>query len=96
MSKGVRKLTGFLWALLIAVLSFFIIFIFFPDVSNKFFGVSVRGEDIQRVVKEAENTITEKAGEVITNTVEKVTDVAAEAGKKTVSEALQQTKSQTN
>lgn len=96
MAKGVRKLTGFLWALIIAVLSFFIIFIFFPDVSNKFFGVSVRGEDIQRVVKEAENTITEKAGEVITNTVEKVTDVAAEAGKKTVSEALQQTKSQTN
>ena len=96
MAKGVRKLTGFLWALLIAVLSFFIIFIFFPDVSNKFFGVSVRGEDIQRVVKEAENTITEKAGEVITNSVEKVTDVAAEAGKKTVSEALQQTKSQTN
>ena len=96
MAKGVRKLTGFLWALLIAVLSFFIIFIFFPDVSNRFFGVSVRGEDIQRVVKEAGDTITEKAGEVITNTVEKVTDVAAETGKKTVNEALQQTKSQTN
>ena len=96
MAKGARKLTGFLWALLIAVLSFFIIFIFFPDVSSRFFGVSVRGEDIERVVKEAGDTITEKAGEVITSTVEKVTDVAAEAGKKTVSEALQQTTSQTN
>lgn len=96
MAKGVRKLTGFLWALLIAVLSFFIIFIFFPDVSNRFFGVSIHGEDIQRAVKEAGDTITEKAGEVISTTVEKVTDAAAEAGKKTVSEALQQTKSQTN
>ena len=96
MAKGARKLTGFLWALLIAVLSFFIIFIFFPDVSNRFFGVSVRGEDIERVVKEAGDTITMKTGEVITSTVEKMTDAAAEAGKKTVSEALQQTKSQTN
>jgi hypothetical protein len=96
MAKGARKLTGFLWALLIAVLSFFIIFIFFPDVSNRFFGVSVRGEDIERVVKEAEDTITMKTGEVISSTVEKMTDAAAEAGKKTVSEALQQTKSQTN
>ena len=96
MAKGARKLTGFLWALLIAVLSFFIIFIFFPDVSNRFFGVSVRGEDIERVVKEAGDTITMKTGEVITSTVEKMTDSAAEAGKKTVSEALQQTKSQTN
>ena len=96
MAKGARKLTGFLWALLIAILSFFIIFIFFPDVSNRFFGVSVRGEDIERVVKEAGDTITMKTGEVITSTVEKMTDVAAEAGKKTVSEALQQTKSQTN
>ena len=96
MAKGARKLTGFLWALLIAILSFFIIFIFFPDVSNRFFGVSVRGEDIERVVKEAGDTITMKTGEVITSTVEKMTDAAAEAGKKTVSEALQQTKSQTN
>ena len=96
MAKGARKLTGFLWALLIAILSFFIIFIFFPDVSNRFFGVSVRGEDIERVVKEAGDTITMKTGEVITSTVEKMTDSAAEAGKKTVSEALQQTKSQTN
>jgi len=96
MAKGARKLTGFLWALLIAVLSFFIIFIFFPDVSNRFFGVSVRGEDIERVVKEAGDTITMKTGEVISSTVEKMTDAAAEAGKKTVSEALQQTKSQTN
>ena len=96
MAKGARKLTGFLWALLIAVLSFFIIFIFFPDVSNRFFGVSVRGEDIERVVKEAGDTITMKTGEVISSTVEKVTDVAVEAGKKTVSEALQQPKSQTN
>ena len=102
MAKGVRKLTGFLWALLIAILSFFIIFIFFPDVSNRFFGVSVRGEDIQRVMKEAGD----KAGEVINTTVDKVSDAAVEVvketipqavenGKKTVSEALQQSQVQT-
>ncbi len=64
MGKGSRKFTGFLWAMLIAMVSFFIIFIFFPDVSVKFFGVSMK--DPQRV------------GQVVSETVQNVTDAAAE------------------
>ena len=75
MAKGARKLTSFLWALLIAILSFFIIFIFFPDVSNRFFGVSVKGEDIQKAMKQVGDTVTEKVSEA----AEKVAESAVEA-----------------
>lgn len=59
MSKGTRKITGFLWAMLLAVLSFFVIFIFFQDVSEKAFGVSMDRQKIDRFIK---NT-TEKLAE---------------------------------
>ncbi len=96
MAKGVRRLTGFLWALLIAVLSFFIIFIFFPDVSNRFFGVSVRGEDVQKVVDAANEKVTEtveKAGEAlvgaVNDTVKNKVSEAADSGKRTVADTVQ-------
>jgi hypothetical protein len=65
MSKGSRKFVGFLWALIIAIVSFFVIFIFFPDVSNKFFGVSMKHP--------------EKIGEAVTNAAENVADAVSDA-----------------
>ena len=104
MAKGVRRFTGFLWALLIAVLSFFIIFIFFPDVSSRFFGVSIRGEDVRRVVKDIGDTVTDKVTDVVDKTVDAVSDAVAdtvsdtvrskvpeavESGKRTVADTVQ-------
>lgn len=59
MGKGSRKFMGFLWALIIAVVSFFVIFFFFPDVSYKFFGTAgrVNKEKVNQVVDEAVNTV---------------------------------------
>ena len=79
MGKGARKLTGFLWALLIAILSFFIIFVFFPDVSNRFFGVSIKGEDVQRVVKEIGDTVNEKVSDAVDKAVDRVSDTVVDA-----------------
>ena len=55
MSKKNNKINGFLWALIIAVVSFFVIFLLFPDVSYKFFGVSVK-QPVGKTVSEAEET----------------------------------------
>ncbi|MBO4393950.1 MAG: hypothetical protein J5800_06365 [Spirochaetales bacterium] len=103
MAKAARKLTGFLWALLIAILSFFIIFIFFPDVSNRFFGVSVKGEDVQKVVKEigdtVSDTVSDAAGKVAEKAVEAVTEKlpeAVESSTQSVSDALKQYSGQSN
>lgn len=59
---------GFLWALIIAIVSFFVIFFFFPDVSLKFFGTA------GRVNKE-------KVSQVVDNTVNSVGDAVTEAAK---------------
>ena len=61
---------GFLWALIIAVVSFFVIFFFFPDGSYKFFGTAgrVNKEKVNQVVDEAVNTVEDA-----------VTDAAKEA-----------------
>ena len=75
MGKGIRKITGFLWALLIAILSFFVIFVFFPDVSNRFFGVSIKGEDVKKVVEEIGSTVSNK----VSDAVDKVSDTIADA-----------------
>lgn len=74
MAKTTRKITGFLWAMLLAVISFFIIFIFFPDVSNKFFGVSLKepkkvGATIQNAVESTAQTVVEKTTDVVTDIV---------------------------
>ena len=77
MPKTTRKITGFLWAMLIAVISFFIIFIFFPDVSNKFFGVSLREpQKLGQTVQDAVGTATQT---VIDKTTEAVTDIVSDA-----------------
>ena len=73
MGKGARKFTGFLWAMIIAIVSFFIIFIFFPDVSNKFFGVSIKPEKVAEVVdttvETVKDTMTEKVTDAVTNSL---------------------------
>lgn len=69
MGKGTRRLTGFLWAMIIAVVSFFIIFIFFPDVSHKFFGTAIRDP---KNIGEAVETGLENASEAISNAAETV------------------------
>ncbi len=87
MSKGARKFTGFLWAMLLAVLSFFIIFIFFQDVSQRFFGVSIKnpkklGETVSKAVTDAVSKTADKVNEAVTGAVDKVVDKAAEAAAK--------------
>lgn len=64
MSKGSRKLVGFLWAIIIAVISFFVIYIFFPDVSTKFFGVSMKnperiGQAVSNAAESVAGTVTD-------------------------------------
>ena len=58
---------GFLWALIIAIVSFFVIFFFFPDVSLKFFGTAgrVNKEKVSQVVDNAINTM----GDAVTGVV---------------------------
>ena len=99
MGKGARKLTGFLWALLIAAVSFFVIFIFFPDVSNRFFGVSIKGEDVQKVVKEIGNTVNEKVSEAVDKVSDAVTEKLPEIAESTaqsVSDVLKKSSGQSN
>ena len=79
-TKGTRKITGFLWAMAIAVVSFFVIFLFFPDVSYKFFGVSIR----QPVGK----TISEATGKVVDAVTDTVTDAVSSAVNSAVTEAV--------
>ena len=79
-TKGTRKITGFLWAMAIAVVSFFVIFLFFPDVSYKFFGVSVK----QPVGK----TISEAAGKMVDTVTDTVTDAVSSAVNNAVTEAV--------
>ena len=77
MGKGSRKFMGFLWALIIAVVSFFVIFFFFPDVSYKFFGTAgrVNKEKVNQVVDEAVNTVGDAVTEAAKEAVDAVSGV---------------------
>ena len=94
-TKGTRKITGFLWAMAIAVVSFFVIFLFFPDVSYKFFGVSIRqpvgktiSEATGKVVDAVTDTVTDAVSSVVNNAVtEAVTDAVSDVSK-TVSDTV--------
>lgn len=65
MGKATRKLTGFLWALILAIVSFFVIFFFFPDVSHKFFGTSIRKSDVEDAKKAVEKTVSDVADKAV-------------------------------
>lgn len=74
MGKSSRRLTGFLWALLLAIISFFVIFIFFPDVSHKFFGTAIRdpkkiGQSVEASLDNAAEAISEAAENVVKDAV---------------------------
>ena len=94
-TKGTRKITGFLWAMAIAVVSFFVIFLFFPDVSYKFFGVSIRqpvgktiSEATGKVVDAVTDTVTDAVSSVVNSAVtEAVTDAVSDVSK-TVSDTV--------
>lgn len=86
MPKTTRKLTGFLWAMLLAVISFFIIFIFFPDVSNKFFGVSLRSP--KKVVQSVQDAVEQTTQSVIDKTTEAVSDFISEKITDTLTDKL--------
>ena len=81
MGKASRKFSGFLWALIIAIVSFFVIFFFFPDVSYKFFGTAgrVNKEKVSKAVDEAVSTVgeavSEAAKDAISNAAEKASEV---------------------
>ncbi|MBO4717668.1 MAG: hypothetical protein J5599_07195 [Spirochaetales bacterium] len=77
MGKGSRKFMGFLWALIIAIVSFFVIFFFFPDVSLKFFGTAgrVNKEKVSQAVDNAVNTV----GDAVTEAAKDAAAAAAEA-----------------
>ena len=75
MSKGSRKLVGFLWAIIIAIVSFFVIYIFFPDVSTKFFGVSMKNpERIGQAVSSAAESVAGAVSNAAGSVAETVTD----------------------
>ena len=81
MGKASRKFAGFLWALIIAIVSFFVIFFFFPDVSYKFFGTAgrVNKEKVSKAVDEAVSTVgeavSEAAKDAVSNAAEKASEV---------------------
>jgi len=64
MSKSGRKISGFFKAMLLAIVSFFVIFLFFSDVSEKLFGTSIKGSP----------EIAQKAGEMLDETQKKLTE----------------------
>lgn len=53
-----HKISGFLTAVIVAIVSFFVIFIFLPEYSEKYLGTSIKTD------KKAKQTITEKASEL--------------------------------
>ena len=83
MGKGSHKITGFLWALIIAVVSFFVIFLLFPDVSYKFFGVSVKqpvGKTVSEAADKMVNTVTDTVTDAVSTAVNNaVTDAVSDA-----------------
>lgn len=77
--KTGRKISGFFKALLLAIISFFVIFLFFSDASEKFFGTSVKnpkkvGEAVQKGVENAADKVSDATDKV----VDTVTDVVSD------------------
>ena len=72
MAKG--KVSGFITALILAVVSFLVVFFFFPKFSEKYLGISFgkNGSEITRTVRE-------KGKEVIDDVTDKVSDVVVDA-----------------
>ena len=84
MGKASRKFTGFLWALIIAIVSFFVIFFYFPDVSYKFFGTAgrVNKEKVSKAVDDAVSTVGEAVSEAAKEAISTATDAISNAAEK--------------
>ena len=78
--KSAHRFTGFLWALLLAVVSFFVIFFFFPEVSYRFFGTSLRKSDLEK----AKEAVVQTASDVADKAVDAVTDAVIDAASSVV------------
>ncbi len=69
MSKSGRKISGFLKAMLLAIISFFVVFFFLPDTSEKLFGVSIKSSP----------EVTQKAEELVDEAKDKVSETVSDA-----------------
>ena len=66
------KSSGFLTAIIIAVVSFLVIFFFFPDAANRCLGVSFRkgdSKEIEKVLNDTKEKVTEQVTDKISNKV---------------------------
>jgi predicted PurR-regulated permease PerM len=76
MSKSGRKISGFLKAMLLAIISFFVVFFFLPDTSEKLFGVSIKSspevsKKAEELVEDAKDTVSETVTNVVKDTINK-------------------------
>ena len=78
MSKTGRKISGFFKAMILALVSFFVIFLFFPDVSEKLFGISLKSSP----------EITQKADEVVSDVKETTSNIVKETVQNTTENVL--------
>lgn len=67
MSKSGRKISGFLKAMLLAIISFFVVFFFLPDTSEKLFGVSIKSSP----------EVTQKAEELVDEAIDKGSEIVS-------------------
>jgi len=74
-SKTGRKISGFFKAMILAIVSFFVIFLFFSDVSEKLFGISIKGSpEITQKAVEVADTVRETTTNVVKETVQNTTE----------------------
>ena len=76
MSKSGRKISGFLKAMLLAVITFFVVFFFLPDTSERLFGVSIKSspevtKKAEELVEDAKDTVSETVTNVVKDTINK-------------------------
>ncbi len=76
MSKSGRKISGFLKAMLLAVVTFFVVFFFLPDTSERLFGVSIKSspevsKKAEELVEDAKDTVSETVTNVVKDTINK-------------------------
>ena len=78
MSKSGRKISGFLKAMVLAIISFFVVYFFLPETSEKLFGVSIKSSP----------EVTQKAEEVVEDAKDKVSEAITDAVKDTINKNL--------
>ncbi|MCR5760764.1 MAG: hypothetical protein K6F82_02010 [Sphaerochaetaceae bacterium] len=74
MAKG--KISGFLLAVVLAVVSFFIIFLLFPDTADRYFGVSIKhnSEEVQEIIRDVQSQVEASTRTVVDKTISTVVD----------------------